>query len=164
MQIKNSYKLVIAIAISELAGIVGSIFTSPAIPTWYRGITKPALNPPAWVFGPVWTTLFALMGIAAFLIWASYAKTTDAHRRKHIKIALVLFGLQLALNTLWSLIFFGLQNPGAALIEIICLWIAILATIIAFAKISKPAAWLLAPYILWVSFAMYLNYAIWTLN
>lgn len=125
---------------------------------WYATLAKPALNPPSWVFGPVWTTLFALMGIAAFLVWRK-----GTHRR-NIKIALGIFGVQLALNTLWSILFFGMQNPGVALVEITLLWLAIVATIIAFARISRPAAWLLAPYILWVSFAAYLNYAIWAVN
>ena len=158
MKINNTLKLIIAIAVSESAGIIGSVFTAPSIPTWYEGIVKPALNPPAWVFGPVWTTLFALMGVAAFLVWK---KGLD---RKDVKIALGVFLGQLILNTLWSIIFFGLHSPGGALLEMIFLWLAILATIITFAKIFKPAAWLLAPYILWVSFAGYLNYSIWILN
>lgn len=158
MKIPIFLKLVIAIAVSEMAGVIGAIFTTPSIAGWYAGIVKPALNPPAWVFGPVWTTLFALMGISAFLIWK---KGLD---RNDVKIAFGIFMGQLALNMLWSIIFFGLHSPGGALIEIIFLWLAILATIIAFSKISKLAAWLLVPYILWVSFASYLNFAIWTLN
>ncbi|MBI2484130.1 tryptophan-rich sensory protein [Candidatus Uhrbacteria bacterium] len=154
----NTLKLIIAIVVSELAGIIGWVFTTPSIAGWYAGLVKPALNPPAWVFGPVWTTLFVLMGVAAFLVWK---KGLD---RRDVKIALGIFVGQLILNTLWSIIFFGLHSPGGALIEIVFLWLAILATIVAFDKISKSAAWLLAPYILWVSFAMYLNYAIWTLN
>ena len=158
MKINNTFKLIIAIVVSELAGIIGSVFTTPSIAGWYAGIVKPALNPPAWVFGPVWTTLFALIGIAAFLVWK---KGLD---RRDVKIALGIFLGQLVLNTLWSIIFFGLHNPGGAFIEIVFLWLGILATIIVFAKISKPAAWLLVPYILWVSFAGYLNYSIWQLN
>lgn len=158
MKLHKPLKLIIAIAVSEFVGIVGSFFTAPAITGWYGSIVKPALNPPAWVFGPVWVTLFALMGIAAFLIWEKGVE------RKDVKIALGLFMGQLVLNTLWSIVFFGLQSPGGALIEIGFLWLAIVATIIAFSKISKVAAWLLAPYILWVSFAAYLNYAIWALN
>src|SRR3989338_5264101 len=184
MKLNDFFKLVTAIAVSEAAGVIGSVFTTPAISGWYAGIVKPALNPPAWVFGPVWTTLFALMGIAAFLIWREYDKLTLSEveglviqRKRQIKIALGIFLGQLALNTLWSIIFFGLHSPGGALIEIAFLWLAILATIIAFAKISPPsssiwttdghgklAALLLVPYILWVSFASYLNYAIWSLN
>lgn len=151
-------KLIAAVAVSELAGIAGSVFTAPSIAGWYAGIVKPAINPPPWVFAPVWTALFALMGIAAFLVWRS------GWERKDVKIALGIFLGQLILNTLWSIIFFGLQSPGGAFFEIVILWLAILATMLAFAKISKRAAWLLAPYILWVSFAAYLNYAIWVLN
>ena len=158
MRINNFFKLVIAIVVSELAGVIGSIFTVAAIPTWYATLAKPALNPPAWVFGPVWTILYALMGVATFLIWRK------GWEKKEVKTALGIFGIQLVLNTLWSVIFFGLHSPGTALIDIIFLWLAILATIIVFAKISRPAAWLLAPYILWVSFAVYLNYSIWMLN
>lgn len=167
--------MILFIFISELAGVIGSIFTAPAIATWYTVLNKPALNPPAWVFGPAWTTLFALMGIAAFLVWSSFAspsrkaadeqsKASEGQEKRKIKIALILFGVQLVLNTLWSIIFFGLHSLGGALIEIIFLWLAILATIVAFARVSKSAAWLLTPYILWVSFAAYLNYAIWVLN
>ncbi len=158
MKINNTFKLIIAIVVSELAGIIGSVFTAPSITSWYIELVKPALNPPAWVFAPVWTTLFVLMGVAAFLIWK---KEFD---HKGVKIALGIFLVQLVLNTLWSIIFFGFHSSGGALIEIVFLWFAILVTIISFYKISKPAAWLLVPYILWVSFASYLNYAIWLLN
>lgn len=158
MKINNTFKLIIAIVVSEFAGIVGSVFTTPSVTGWYAGIVKPALNPPAWVFGPVWTTLYALMGIAAFLIWK---KGLD---RRDVKVALGIFLIQLVLNTLWSIIFFGLHSPGGALVEIVFLWFAILVTIIAFYKISKTSAYLLLPYIAWVSFAAYLNYSIWMLN
>lgn len=159
MKVNKMFKLIIAIGISLLAGVAGSFFTTPAIQSgWYTELAKPALNPPAWIFGPVWTTLYVLMGIAAFLVWK---KGLD---RRDVKIALGIFIGQLVLNTLWSIIFFGLHSPGGALIEIVFLWLAILATIITFAKIFKPAAWLLVPYILWVSFAMYLNYSIYVLN
>lgn len=158
MKINNRSKLVIAIVLSELAGIIGSVFTTPSVTSWYAGIVKPAINPPAWIFAPVWTILFALMGIAAFLVWRKGLEHRD------VKIALSIFIGQLVLNTLWSIIFFGLHSPGGALVEIVFLWLAIAATIIAFAKVSKSAAWILAPYILWVSFAAYLNYSIWILN
>ncbi|HBA36376.1 TPA: hypothetical protein DCZ15_00715 [Candidatus Falkowbacteria bacterium] len=158
MKINNVVKLIIAIAISELAGIIGSVFTASSVAGWYAGIAKPIFNPPAWVFGPVWTTLFVMMGVAAFLVWKK------GLNRRDVKIALGIFLGQLALNTLWSIIFFGLHSPGGALVEIVFLWLAILATIMTFYKISKPAAWLLVPYILWVSFAGYLNYSIWQLN
>ncbi len=155
---KNLGKLIIFIGVSLSAGIIGSIFTTPAIPIWYAELVKPALNPPAWVFGPVWTTLFIMIGVATFLVWQ------QGWHQRLVKLALGFFFLQLILNTAWSLIFFGWQNPGAALVEIVILWLAIVATMITFAKVSKPAAYLLLPYLLWVSFASYLNYAIWALN
>ena len=158
MKLHNTFKLIISIFIAELAGIVGAGFTAPSIAGWYASLVKPELNPPAGVFGPVWTTLYALMGIAAFLVWKK------GWARRDVKIALGIFIVQLVLNTLWSIIFFGLHSAGGALIEIILLWLAILATIVTFAKISKAGAWLLLPYILWVSFAGYLNYMIWGLN
>jgi tryptophan-rich sensory protein len=154
----NTVKFFTAIIVSGLAGVIGSVFTTSSASGWYITITKPTLNPPAWVFGPVWTTLYVLMGISAFLVWKK------GWNRRDVKIALSIFAGQLILNTLWSIIFFGLHSPGWALIEIILLWLAILATIITFAKISKLAGWLLVPYILWVSFAMYLNYSIYVLN
>lgn len=158
MTLNDTFKLATAVVVSELAGIIGSVFTTPSIAGWYAGIVKPSINPPAWVFGPVWTTLFALMGIAAFLVWKK------GLARRDVKIALGIFAGQLILNTLWSIVFFGLHNPGGALVEIVFLWLAILATIIAFYKISKTAAWLLLPYIAWISFAAYLNFTIWALN
>ena len=164
MKINNSFKLVIAIGVSEMAGIVGSFFTVSAIPNWYAGLVKPVLNPPGWVFGPVWTMLYALIGVAAFLIWSSYAKATDGQAQKRVKITLGIFGGQLVLNTLWSIIFFGLHSPIWAFVDIVLLWLAIVWTIVVFYRVSKPAAYLLLPYILWVSFAAYLNYTIWMLN
>lgn len=153
---KNNWLVLIGfILLAEGAGIVGSFFTTPNIPTWYATLTKPPIAPPNWVFGPVWTTLFLLMGIAAYFVWRTGVRSRSA---------LQIFGIQLALNVLWSLIFFGLQNPGAAFIEIILLWLAIVWTIYAFSRHSKLAAWLLAPYIAWVSFASVLNYFIWVLN
>lgn len=161
--LSNTFKLVISLIIPQLAGGLGSLFTVSSVRDWYPVLVKPALNPPAWVFGPVWTTLFLLMGYALYLVWSSYAEAS-ADKKDLIKIALTLFGVQMVLNALWSIIFFGLHSPGGAFIEIIFLWLAILATIIAFYKISRPAAWLLVPYILWVSFAGYLNFMIWVLN
>lgn len=154
----NTVKFIISIVVAELAGVIGSVFTAPAIDSWYANLVKPELSPPNWVFGPVWTTLFALMGIAAFLIWRK------GLNRKDVKIALGLFIGQLALNALWSIIFFGLHSPAGAFVEIIFLWLAILATIIAFYKISRLSALLLLPYVLWVSFAGYLNFSIWQIN
>lgn len=171
MSTKHFLKLVVAIGASLSAGIIGSVFTAPAIPGWYAGLVRPALNPPSWIFGPVWTTLYVLMGIAAFLIWREYDKLTLSEveglviqRKRQIKIALGVFGLQLLFNASWSVVFFGLQNPGWALANIVALWFVIMWTMVLFYAISRPAAYLLVPYILWVSFATYLNYALWILN
>ncbi|RJQ35163.1 tryptophan-rich sensory protein [Candidatus Parcubacteria bacterium] len=158
MSSKDWLALVGFVLVSEGVGMIGSIFTIPSIDGWYASLVKPELTPPTWVFAPVWTALFALIGIAAFLVWKK------GLGRRDVRIALGIFAGQLALNTLWSFIFFGLSSPLGAFIEIIVLWFAILATIIAFAKISRIAAWLLIPYLLWVSFAAYLNAAIWILN
>jgi len=158
MKTKNIGKILLAIAMCELAGAAGAIFTMPAIPTWYAGIIKPTFSPPSWIFAPVWIILFALMGIAAYLV---YEKGTG---KKLVKVALGIFTIQLLLNMKWSLLFFGMHNPGLAFVEIIFLWLVILLTIISFFKISKSAAYLLIPYILWVSFASLLNFSIWQLN
>jgi tryptophan-rich sensory protein len=158
MTLNNFFKFIISISLPILAGIIGSIFTTPSIDLWYSTLIKPALNPPSWVFAPTWTILYVLMGISMFLVWKK------GFNRKDVKIALLIFITQLILNTLWSIIFFAVHSTDGALIEIVLLWFAILATIIAFAKISKLAAWLLVPYILWVSFASYLTYYIWVLN
>ena len=151
-------KLIISIAICLLAGVLGSVFTTPAIPTWYATLIKPSFAPPNWVFFPVWTTLFIMMGISLFLIWQ---KGLD---NRQVKIALYIFGVQLILNVLWSAAFFGLKSPLAGLIVISILWIFILFTIQVFMKVSRTAALLLIPYILWVSFAAVINFFIWRLN
>ncbi|EKD23757.1 MAG: hypothetical protein ACD_81C00186G0011 [uncultured bacterium] len=177
MKLNNTFKLIVAIAVSELAGIIGSFFTMDAIPTWYATLARPTWNPPSWLFGPVWVTLYAMMGVAAWLVWMKMdshhgpAMKFESLTTGKIKIgkregrnALTIFGVQLFLNAIWSIIFFGLHSPGWAFVEIILLWLAIVATIVVFAKISKPAAWLLVPYILWVSFAGFLNFTIWDLN
>ena len=158
MKLNNFLKLVIAIVVSELAGVIGSVFTISSIPTWYSTLQKPSFSPPNWIFGPAWTTLYFFMGVAAFLVWRHGVE------RKEVKTALAIFGGQLALNTLWSIIFFGLHNPFWAFVEIIILWLAILLTIVSFYKVSKTAAYLLLPYILWVSFASVLNFSILVLN
>ncbi len=158
MKLNNAAKLAIAIVVSEGAGAIGSVFTVSAIPNWYVGLAKPALNPPGWIFAPVWTTLYALMGIAAFLVWKKGLE------KKEVKAAIAAFSVQLFLNAIWSILFFGLHDPLFAFVDIVFLWIAILWTIIAFYKISRAAAYLLFPYLLWVTFAAYLNYSIWYLN
>jgi len=157
--VKNSFlKLLACIGVSLTAGIIGSFFTSSAIPLWYNLLLKPAFNPPSWVFGPVWTILYILMGTAAYMIWQKDLG------RKEVRFALWIFAFQLVLNTLWSIIFFGLKSPALALIEIVTLWLSITYMMILFYKISRPASLLIIPYVLWVSFAIYLNYSIWFMN
>jgi tryptophan-rich sensory protein len=141
-------------------GFIGSIFTLPAIPGWYAGLHKPSFSPPNWVFGPVWTLLYAMMGIAAYLIWLKQGKAVNVARTR----ALFVFGVQFALNILWSWLFFGLKSPVLGLTGIFMLWLAILATITTFRQISKPAALFLLPYIIWVTFAGFLNGAIYLSN
>lgn len=151
-------KLLGAVLICLAAGAAGAVFTTPAISSWYADLAKPEFNPPSWIFAPVWNTLFILMGVALFLI------IKDGFKRPGVKAAAMIFGAQLLLNIFWSVLFFGLKSPGGAMIEIFVLWIFILLTIIKFYKISKAAAYLLIPYILWVSFAAVLNFWIWQLN
>ncbi len=153
----NYKKLIVSLVLPQIAGLIGAISTMPAIGAWYVFLQKPALFPPNWIFGPVWTTLFILMGVAFYLVWNKRGKNWD--RRDAIGI----FIFQLALNSLWSLIFFGLRSPMAAFFELCVLWLAIIWTIFSFYKISRPAARLLLPYLLWFSFAGYLNFMFWML-
>lgn len=154
----NIVKAIIAIAIPLMVGATSGFFTISGVESWYQTIQKPSWNPPNWIFGPVWTTLYVMMGIALFLVW----KEDTSEELK--KIAIGLFAVQLTLNFFWSFIFFNQQQPGWALVEIIAMWFFILLTIFAFAQVNKTAAWLLVPYISWVSFASILNYTIWQLN
>jgi len=154
----NSVKLIISIALPLLVGFTASYFTVSGVDSWYKTIQKPAWNPPNWVFGPVWTTIYILMGISLFLVWK---RNVSAEVKR---TAFILFGLQLLANFLWSFIFFDQQQPGLAFAEIIVLWMLILLTIFSFARLNKTAAWLLVPYISWVSFAAMLNFTIWRLN
>ena len=149
--------LVVAILICFAASGIGGLATASQITGWYADLDKPTWTPPDWVFGPVWTLLYLMMAIAAWLVWRQ-----DGFAGA--KLPLFLFAIQLVLNTLWSVLFFGLQNPAAAAGEIVLLGAAILATMIAFWKRSKWAGLLLLPYLLWVSFAALLNVAIWRLN
>ncbi len=158
MKIKNYKLLAMSIGVCLLAGLVGGFFTSPSIGTWYVSLNKPAINPPNWIFFPVWTSLYILMGASLYLI------LKNGWKLEKIRAAIKVFCGQLFLNILWSAIFFGLRAPAGAFAEIIFLWLAILLTILKFWKISKPAAYLLVPYILWVSLAAYLNYSVWILN
>lgn len=150
--------LLFSVGICFLAAALGSAFTTGAIDTWYATLNKPFFNPPNWVFGPVWTLLYLLMGISLYLIWIT--KTDKKTKRQ----ALTFFFIQLGLNALWSILFFGLKSPSAALVGIIVLLIAICLTIRNFLRVSKLAAWLLIPYLAWVSFATILNLSILLLN
>lgn len=155
---KNILKLILCIGVCQLAGIIGSFYTTDAIPTWYASLNKPSLNPPNWIFGPVWITLYTLMGISLYIVWKKGSETPG------VKSAMVIFFIQLIFNSAWSIIFFGSHNIFGALIVIIILWLLILLTIVFFQRLSNIAAYLLIPYILWVSFASYLNYSIYVLN
>lgn len=155
---KNITRLFLSISICLLTGGLGSLVTTPSVSTWFPTLIKPSFSPPNWLFAPVWTILFILMGISAYLIWDKGLK------KKVVKEALLIFVFQLFLNFLWSLFFFGLHQPFLAFLEIIVLWIAILLTILKFRKISKTAGYLLLPYIAWVTFAAFLNFTITKLN
>ena len=154
----QAIKLAASLVLCLLAGFIGSIFTTPKIGGWYAGLNKPSWQPPAWLFGPVWTLLYVLMGIALYLVWRTGLAA------KGVKLAIALFLVQLVLNALWSFAFFGAESPLAGLVVIVALWAMIAATIAAFAPVSRAAAALLVPYILWVSFATVLNAAIYLLN
>lgn len=158
----NWLELFVFVIGSELLGSLGSIFTIPAISTWYANLNKPILTPPNWVFGPVWTTLFALMGIAAYLVFQKL--NNKKSNKKQIKNALYFFGLQFIFNILWSFLFFGQKSMLLGLLDIIILWILILITMVKFYKVNKMAGYLLLPYLLWVTLASYLNFMVFLLN
>ena len=155
---RNILKLVISIVACQCAGLIGSIFTTPAIPTWYETLAKPSFTPPNWLFAPAWVTLYVLMGVAVFLVWRKGLGI------KNVKAALITFLVQLVLNALWSALFFGAKSLVGGAVVIVLLWIAILFTILRFFKISTAAGGLLIPYILWVTFASALNISILALN
>lgn len=152
MMSNKTVRLFVFILMCQGAGLVGSIFTFDSINTWYSTLQKPFFNPPNYIFGPVWTLLYTMMGISLFLVWGKK------------KANLRWFWAQLALNTLWSIVFFGLKNPSAALVVVVFLWISIFKTIISFKKVNKNASYLLYPYLTWVTFASILNLAIMLLN
>jgi translocator protein len=154
---KTIFTLFASVVIAQLAGVVGSFFTASNIQTWYAFLEKPFFSPPNWLFAPAWVTLYALMGIATFLVW---------QKRKEInaKSALCLYGAQLVLNASWSIVFFGLQSPFWAFWVIVVLWLLVFLTMVRFWKIRRAAGILFVPYILWVSFAAVLNLAVWQLN
>lgn len=151
----NWSKLITSILICQGAGMVSSIFLRDPVGLWYNSLNKPIFNPPDYVFGPVWTVLFLLMGVSLYIIW---------NQPELDKKAIGVFGAQLILNMGWTFLFFGLKSPLAAFVEIIVLWLAILATILMFYRISNAAGWLLVPYIIWVTFAAVLNLFILILN
>ncbi|MEO8772150.1 MAG: TspO/MBR family protein [Ferruginibacter sp.] len=155
---KLSVKLIISIAVPLIIGSIAGFFTVQSVNGWFTTIHKPSFNPPNWIFAPVWTTLYILMGIAFYLVWKSNAEPNVK------KVAIIFYSIQLVLNFLWSFIFFVYHQPGWALADIIFLLAMILLTTLWFERISVAAAWLMAPYICWVSFATVLNYYIWKLN
>jgi len=158
MKEKDIFKLIVSLIVCQLAGFVGSLFITPSFPAWYASIAKPSLTPPNWVFSPVWISLFVLMGISLFLVWQKTLHYPG------VKTAMLWFGVHLALNMFWPILFFGLKSPFFAFIEIVLLLAAIFLTIIKLLKVSRLAGVLLIPYFFWVCFAAALNYAIWNLN
>ncbi len=154
----NISKLLASVLLCQLAGVIGSIFTSSSLEDWYFLLEKPPFNPPSWIFFPVWTVLYTLMGISLYLVLEKGLQNSE------VKKGILMFSFQLGLNSLWSFLFFGLKSPYYAFVEIIFLWIVIFLTILQFRTISKTASYLLIPYIVWVSFAALLNYYLWILN
>lgn len=152
---KKSLPLIISLAVPFAVAYLGSSVTTPSIGNWYASLNKPSFSPPNWIFGPIWTLLFLLMGIASYLVWK---------KQKKIKAPLKLYGLQLVFNFLWSYFFFGLHWPDLALLDIILLWVFIFFTVRSFYRVKKTAAYLLYPYLAWVSFASILNLSIFLLN
>jgi benzodiazapine receptor len=155
---KKVFLFVIALGICLIAGYIGSYYTTPEIPTWYASLQKPDLTPPSWVFAPVWTVLYIFMGISLYWILESGVKSQEA------KLGMILFIFQLVLNVGWSFFFFGLHSTFFSFLVIVMLWAVLLCTIVQVFRFSIPAATILIPYIGWVSFAAYLNYAILILN
>lgn len=154
----NALKLVLAVALPLAVGGLSGAVTADGVSSWYPTLVKPSFNPPAWVFGPVWTLLYVTMGVAAFLVWRR-GLAVDG-----VRLALAIFLVQLLLNGLWSILFFGLRSPGWALVEIAALWIAIVGTIWSFWRVDPVAGALLLPYWAWVTFAAVLNGSLWWLN
>ncbi|MFX1450613.1 MAG: TspO/MBR family protein [Promethearchaeota archaeon] len=155
---KQLLQLILCIILCQIAGIIGSFSTAPAIATWYQFLNKPSFTPPPWLFAPVWISLYTLMGIATFLIWN---KGLDELNNK---IGIIFFSIQLVLNALWSIVFFGFKSILGGLILLITLDIAVIITTVMYFKVYKIAGALLIPYIIWLSIATALNYSIWVLN
>ena len=154
----NLFRLAIAVTIPLAVGGLSGFATAQGVRDWFPTLIKPWFNPPSWVFGPVWTLLYLMMGIAASLVWQK-GWSSGA-----VKVALVLFAIQLVLNGLWSVLFFGIRSPGLAFAEILLLWVSIGGTIVLFWRVSPAAGMLLLPYQAWVTFAAVLNASIWILN
>ena len=152
--VKEWIGLVVSLVICFAVAGLGSLATTPNIPTWYATLNKPSWNPPNWLFGPVWTALYAMMAVAVWLVWKKVGWNT----------AVTIFAIQLALNLAWSFIFFGFHQPGLAFLEIVLLWLAIAATVLMFFQVSEVSASLMIPYLLWLSFAAALNFTICRLN
>jgi len=157
-KLPSIWKLAIAIVTCEITGLASAIISNAGMNHWFQTLEKPSWNPPSYLFGPVWTLLYLLMGLSFWLVWT--AKVPEWNKRN----AYLIFGCQLFLNFWWSIIFFKYHSPSFAFIDIVLMVITILLTIFVFAKFSKIAAWLLVPYISWVTFASILNYTIWMLN
>ena len=160
----NFKKLIPSLIFPQLAGLFGSLFTIQSVSTWYTTITKASFNPPGWVFGPAWTVLYILMGIASYLIWQQVDKPFGKLRDRRAKNALTIFWVHLFFNASWSWVFFGLHLPRLALLNLLILWVFVIIMIGKFYRIDKRASYLLIPYLLWLSFAGVLNYFIWILN
>jgi translocator protein len=156
--LKNIVVFLICLIVTFAAAAIGSFATTPSIPTWYAALNKPFFNPPNWLFGPVWTLLYLMMAVAAFLVWQRGLNDPA------VRTALLVFLLQLALNSFWSIVFFGWHSLWGGFAVIILLWLAIIWTITVFFQLVPLAAWLLFPYLLWVSFASVLNLAVALLN
>lgn len=154
----NWGQMLLFIILCELVGSIGAIFTNPNIPTWYVGLNKASLNPPNWVFGPAWSLLFLLMGVSSYLVFK------EGWKKKEVKDAFLIFGVQFFFNIMWSLVFFGGRSPLYGLFVIAVLWLTIILNIVAFWRVNKTAGKLLIPYLLWVSFASYLNLMVYLLN
>jgi len=150
-------KLLISLSACLITGGLGGLFTAQSVDNWYSMLNKPQISPPNWVFGPVWTFLYTLMGIALYIAWLN-------QKQEERKLPFIFFASQLILNVAWSAVFFGLRSISGGMVVIVCLWIAIVATILQFHKRSKLSAWLLIPYLLWVSFAGLLNFIFLKLN
>jgi tryptophan-rich sensory protein len=156
--IRSYPHLIAAVLFCIIVGSLGSLVTTTGPGSWYTGLAKPFFTPPGWVFAPVWITLFTLMGIALYLVWQ------EGTERPEVRTALAIFGIQFLLNVLWSFLFFGLRSPLLGLIDIVILWLMIALTIRAFYRVNRTAAYLLLPYIAWVTLATALNGSVWLMN